>query len=91
MSNYHLSPSEGIYPSDLIHRRVYRIHSRNLVVGVWNKTTEGFVGIRTKFNDSYLFTEYEWTLQKGTAYAIELLPLILPDDLSLQERFGILD
>lgn len=50
--------------------RVYKIKSRNLLVGVWNAETGGFIGIREKFGDRYLFTEYLWTDFSGTARAI---------------------
>lgn len=40
-----------------VDRAVYRIKSRNLGIGVFNKESNGFIGIRTKFGDSYLFTE----------------------------------
>jgi hypothetical protein len=42
------------------HGWTYRIRSRNLSFGVFNKETEGFVGIRSKFDDLYLFTEFHW-------------------------------
>lgn len=35
----------------------YEIKSRNLIVGVYDGD-EGFIGIREKFGDEYLFTEY---------------------------------
>jgi hypothetical protein len=40
------------------HGHLYRIHSRNLELGVFNERTKGFVGIREKFWKLYLFTEY---------------------------------
>jgi len=45
---------------DCKHGYVYRIVSRNLSFGVYDKSVQGFVGIRTKFGDRYLFTEYHW-------------------------------
>lgn len=36
---------------------VYEIKSRNLIVGVYDGD-EGFIGIREKFGDEFLFTEY---------------------------------
>lgn len=43
-----------------IHGITYKLHSRNLRIGVYDKQTKGFVGIRTKFGFRYLFTEYHW-------------------------------
>jgi hypothetical protein len=39
---------------------LYKIFSRNLGYGVFNKNDNGFVGIRNKFGSDYLFTEYHW-------------------------------
>lgn len=40
---------------------VYAIYSRNLSFGVFrNDGADGFVGIREKFNDLFLFTEYHY-------------------------------
>lgn len=41
-------------------RHLYKISSRNLIFGVFNAENSGFVGIREKFGDEYLFTEYHW-------------------------------
>lgn len=43
---------------DCKHGYTYRIHSRNLVVGVFNEKLSGFVGIREKFGDHFLFIEF---------------------------------
>jgi hypothetical protein len=37
---------------------VYRLSSRNLGFGVFVQASNGFIGIREKFNHKYLFTEY---------------------------------
>ncbi len=42
------------------HGYTYKINSRNLSFGVYDKDTQGFVGIRTKFGERYLFTEFHW-------------------------------
>lgn len=39
-------------------RDFYTLHSRNLSFGVFNADTQGFIGIREKFGERYLFTEY---------------------------------
>lgn len=52
-------PPEKMIPlEDCKHRYTYRIHSRNLTVGVFDKERKGFVGIREKFGTHYLFTEF---------------------------------
>lgn len=52
--------------------QVYRIRSRNLVIGVWRAATQGFIGIREKFGSVYLFEEYHWETGApfGTAHAV---------------------
>jgi hypothetical protein len=54
---------------------LYRISSRNLDLGVYNATSQGFIGIREKFGNLYLFTEYHWDTGEpfGTVCPIELL------------------
>ena len=42
------------------HRYLYRIHSRNLYYGVFNEEDAGFIGIREKFNNKYLFKEMHY-------------------------------
>ena len=80
--------AESLVPlADLIHRRVYRLKSRNLLVGVWDSGKSGFIGVRQKFSDRYLFTEYHWDTSDshGTAQALELLDTAIPEDLALVE------
>lgn len=62
--------------TECIHGKLYRIRSRNLTLGVFNSETNGFIGIREKFDDRYLFTEYHWDLGAsfcGTVKPKELL------------------
>lgn len=47
-----------IAPEECKHGYVYAITSRNLGFGVWREDVQGFVGIREKFGDLFLFTEY---------------------------------
>lgn len=42
---------------NLIKHNLYTLRSRNLTLGVFDGK-KGFIGIRTKFNEQYLFTEY---------------------------------
>ena len=73
--------------SALIPRAVYRLKSRNLLVGVWDPAKGGFIGVRQKFTSRYLFTEYHWDVSEthGTAQALELLDTVIPTDLPLVE------
>jgi hypothetical protein len=45
---------------DCKHGYTYRISSRNLIYGVFNKPVNGFVGIREKMGSEYLFTEFHY-------------------------------
>lgn len=42
------------------HGYLYRIDARNFSFGVYDEDSKGFVGIRVKFSETYLFTEYHW-------------------------------
>jgi len=51
--------------NELVVGDVYKIHSRNLLVGVFvgqnkNDSFPRFIGIREKFGSRYLFEEYGW-------------------------------
>jgi len=70
---------------DCIRGHLYRIHSRNLKLGVFDGKT-GFIGIRLKFGSEYLFTEYHW--DQGPPYGTvqpkeDLGPI--PDDIEIYE------
>ena len=68
--------SEPYIPLDQCqHGQLYRIASRNLSVGVFDKETNGFVGIRHKFGEYFLDCEYHWDTGEphGTACPKELL------------------
>lgn len=73
---------------DLVKGNVYKLTSRNLSIGVFNGV-DGFIGIRTKFGNRYLFTEIEWDQDKnyGTARALGQLGAI-PEDIILREHLG---
>jgi hypothetical protein len=73
-------------------RFLYRLHSRNLEIGVFDSSTNGFVGIRTKFGSRHLFTEYHYDASAlcGTANATEELEP-LPEGISLEERLGTIE
>jgi hypothetical protein len=60
---------------------LYRISSRNLSIGAYDGK-EGFVGIREKFGNRYLFTEYHYDQGApfGTVFPLEEIGP-LPDNL----------
>lgn len=72
-------------------RYLYRLASRNLVLGVYNESTKGFVGIRKKFGYEYLFTEYHYDAPAyATAQPIEEL-FKIPDELVVNDELGTCD
>jgi hypothetical protein len=73
--------------NECVNRMVYRISSRNLGVGVYRAESIGFIGIREKFGDHYLFEEYHWEggPPYGTVRPLEPIGL-LPDGIELQLR-----
>ena len=76
--------------SECIDRRLYRIHSRNLTVGVFRADVMGFVGIRTKFGNEYLFTEFHWDTGEpfGTVKPIEDTGESVPDGMKTEDDLG---
>lgn len=64
-------------------RGVYKISSRNLSYGIYDGKS-GFIGIRTKFSDRYLFTEYHWDNDRfPTVQPLEYLGIDLPDNIPI--------
>jgi hypothetical protein len=91
MSDNEIQPEavEHYIPIVLCKARVlYKIHSRNLTYGVYDGK-DGFIGIREKFSQKYLFTEYHWDTVKYKGYGT-VKPLIdvisLPADIELDEH-----
>ena len=72
---------------DLIHRRLYRTRSRNLIIGAWDQDKRGFIGLREKFGSHYPFTEYHRNADPhlGTAQAVTDLDLDVPMDIQMKE------
>ncbi len=68
-------------------RRLYKIASRNLSYGVFRAETRGFIGIRFKFGDLYLFEEYHWDVSEsfGTVEPLEATEHVIPEDMLLDE------
>lgn len=77
---------------NLIKGRVYKIRSRNLRVGVWNGK-DGFIGIRSKFGDRYLFTEYHYDASEtyGTVCDAKDTGIDIPENVSVRTTLGSID
>lgn len=65
-------------------RMLYEIRSRNLDFGVFCQKTSGFIGIRTKFDNQYLFEEYHHDTGPpfGTVVPVKEM-IMLPDNIVL--------
>lgn len=74
------------------HGYLYKIDSRNLILGVFNQESKGFIGIREKFGDEFLFTEYHWDTGApfGTVKPQEEL-CQLPENIKVKEGLGSVD
>lgn len=77
---------------DLVARRIYKIKCRNLSYGMWNGK-DGFVGIRYKFGDRFLFTEFHWDTGEpyGTVWDAEDTGVDLPEGISMETSLGARD
>ena len=73
--------------AECVDRKFYLIYARNFYYGVFSKEKNGFIGIRTKFGQRYLFTEYHWDTGEphGTAKPFEALNVDLPENIELDE------
>ena len=71
--------------SECVKGFVYLINSRNLGLGVFDGKG-GFIGVREKFGDRYLFTEYHWDtgVPYGTVHPLEKL-CQLPAEIPVSE------
>jgi hypothetical protein len=73
-------------------RKIYKIDSRNLNIAVY--CGEGaFIGIRTKFGDEFLFTEFHRDMGPpfGTVTCISDTGIVLPRRIKTDEHLGIMD
>jgi len=57
------------------HGGLYKIHARNFYLGVFNFLNSGFIGVREKFGNKFLFTEFHWDTGPpfGTVKPIKLI------------------
>lgn len=68
---------------------IYRLHSRNLTLGVYDGNT-GFIGIREKFGSRYLFTEYHYDSGPPFGTVTPLAEVdIVPKEIELVEGHSI--
>lgn len=83
--------SDYIKLDECVNGCLYRISSRNLTFGVYRSDAKGFVGIREKFGDEYLFTEYHYDTGApfGTVHPKEFLESCPLAD--LRESIGAFD
>jgi hypothetical protein len=81
-----MESEETISMHDCVTRGVYQVTSRNLSVAVYDGS-QGFIGIREKFGNRYLFTEYHWDSGApfGTVRPHHLIAT-LPDQIALREH-----
>lgn len=62
------------------HRKLYKIIARNLLIGVWDKDSQRFYGIRTKFNQRFIDGEYHWDAPAfATCQPIEMIGELPPE------------
>lgn len=72
--------------------RIYRIRARNFRLGVYDGAG-GFIGIREKFGQLFLDTEYHWDADKlhGTVAAAEDTGIDVPPGIIVAEGTGSFD
>ena len=86
------TPEPRVPMDKCIKGRLYKLGSRNLVLGVYDGR-EGFIGIRCKFRDRFLFTEYHWDqgAPYGTVSEVEDTGIDLPEGVIAVECLGTVD
>ena len=71
---------------------IYELHSRNLQCGVFVKAKAGFIGIREKYGERFVFMERHWNTGApfGTAKPLRRIGVV-PKSIPLQECLGTMD
>jgi hypothetical protein len=69
--------------ADCIDGHVYRINSRNLAYGAFREETGGFMGVREKFSNLYLFEEYHYEAPSFATVQPEEDLGLLPGDIEI--------
>jgi len=87
-----MRPEKYLALAECVKGHVYKLRSRNLRIGVFNGTT-GFIGIRTKWDSRYLFTEYHWDYEGsyGTVHPLEDMGVVVPETIELRENTDSFD
>lgn len=82
----------GIPMTECKKGKVYRIKCRNLSFGVYDGN-EGFIGIREKMGNVFLFTEFHHDQGPpyGTVHPIKELEIEVPSDILIKESLGVFD
>lgn len=85
-------PSKWLAMSRCKEGVIYEIFSRNLPFGVYSKAKRGFIGIREKFGNRFLFTERHWNTGTpfGTAKPVKRIGIV-PKRIPLEEALGTID
>lgn len=73
---------------NLEHRKLYKLHARNIKIGVWFSDTEEFIGIRDKLGRRFLDGENHWDAKDfATACPLEVIGE-LPDNIIASQWSG---
>lgn len=72
---------------DCQHGKLYKLHARNIKIGVWCAETQSFIGIRTKFGSRFLADEHHWDAPEfATASPLEIIGEI-PSDIVIDKNY----
>lgn len=72
--------------SECKHGFVYKVEARNILYGVFNQHTKGFIGVREKFGDYFLDTEFHHDTGAPFGTARPVLELMqVPEDVAVCE------
>lgn len=72
---------------DCQHGKLYKLHARNIKIGVWCAETQSFIGIRTKFGSRFLDDEHHWDAPEfATASPLEIIGEI-PSDIVIDKNY----
>lgn len=74
---------------ECVDRDIYEIRARNFTIGVFSAESKGFIGIREKLGDRYLFTEYhyDYSSTTGTALPLRMIGTVQDERIRLWERY----
>jgi len=84
--------SKHIKLEDCQKGHIYKISARNFNIGIFDGDT-GFIGVREKFGDRYLFTEYHWDTGPpfGTVRPLEAIGIYGKDLKDEKKMFEFLE